>query len=182
MENRINPRTKRIEYIDRIRTAYIMYKDIPIATISEESSTLTSEVDWVIKPIWENWDLCKSKYGVYMAIAGIDDTLHKDEYIRRYVPAFVTQRTIPDGREDLPEMMGRVGLKENDLFEMLCRTHGICGNDDLYVSRTPDKLVDVNSMLSDWIYDIPDFDTSEYGWLEKPIISDDCFSWMEGNS
>lgn len=42
---------KRIENIDRIRTAYIMYKDIAIATISEESYSSSGEFDWLIKPI-----------------------------------------------------------------------------------------------------------------------------------
>lgn len=45
MQSNINTR---IEHIDRIRTAYIMYKDIPIATITEESSSLSGEFDWVI--------------------------------------------------------------------------------------------------------------------------------------
>lgn len=56
----------RIEHIDRIRTAYIMYKDIPIATISEESSSLSGEFDWVIRPIWENWKKCKDIYMMKM--------------------------------------------------------------------------------------------------------------------
>ena len=35
---------------------------------------------------------------------------------------------------------------------MLCRTHGVCGNDDYYVSITPDKYIDVNKRVE---YDIP---------------------------
>lgn len=153
---------KRIEHIDRIRTAYIMSHDIPIATITHEYSSLTGEFDWVIAPIWENWDLHLKKYQEYVDIDGIDDTLHKDEYIRRFNPSFVTQRTIPEGRADLFPLLEAIGLTYNDLFEVLCRTHGVCGNDDLYVSRTPDKIVDVRQRIVP--YDIPDWDTSKYGW------------------
>lgn len=153
-----------IEHMDRIRTAYIMYKDIPIATISEESSSLSGEFDWVIKPIWDNWRKCEDRYGEYIDIAGIDDTTHKSEYIRRYVPSFVTQRTIPEGRADLFPLLEEIKLTYNDLFEVLCRTHGICGNDDYYVIRTQDKVIDINQRLIP--YDIPDFDTTQYGRLK----------------
>lgn len=162
-KNKINPRCRRVENIDRIRKAYIMYEDIPIAELYHEFSSLSGEFDWVIKPIWENWELCRIKYDEYVDIAGIDDTLHKEEYIRNYNPEFVTQKTIPEGREDLFPMLESIGLTHNDLFEVLCRTHGVCGNDRYYVSRTPDKVIDVDDMGD--IRDIPDFDTSKYGWL-----------------
>ena len=155
---------KRVEHIDRIRTAYIMWQDIPIATISEESSSLSGEFDWVIRPIWENFPKTEAR-GHTVNISGIDLSLHKDEYIRRYVPSFVTQRTIPDGREDLYERLESIGLTTNDLFEVMCRTHAPCGNNTYYVSRTPDKVVDVSQLRVP--YDMPDFDTSAYGWLDK---------------
>lgn len=159
-----NPRTRRIENIDRIRKAYIMWQDIPIAELYHEYSSLSGEFDWVIKPIWENWEKARER-GEYVDIAGIDGDLHKEEYIRRYNPSFVTQRTIPEGRADLFPMLKEVGLTYNDLFEVLCRTHGVCGNDDYYVSRTPDKVIDVDSMES--LLDIPNFDTDNYGWLNN---------------
>lgn len=153
---------KRIEHIDRIRKAYIMWEDIPIAELYHEYSSLSGEFDWVIKPIWENWKKAEER-GEYVDIAGIDDTKHKDEYIRSFNPEFVTQRTIPEGRADLFPLLIEIGLTHNDLFEVLCRTHGICGNDNYYVSRTPDIIVDVNSMVKQ--YDIPNWDTTKYGWL-----------------
>lgn len=154
---------ERIEHIDRVRTAYIMYKDIPIATLTHEYSGLSGEFDWVIAPIWENWDLCYKKYGEVVDIAGIDDLKHKKEYIRRFNPSFVTQRTIPEGRADLFPLLESIGLTYNDLFEVLCRTHGVCGPDRYYVSRTPDIVIDVEQQITP--YDIPSFDTSDYGWL-----------------
>lgn len=153
----------RIPYIDRIRKAYIMWKDIPVAELYHEYHSLSGDFDWVIKPIWENWEKCRVEHGENIDIAGIDEKLHKDEYIRRFNPVFVTQRTIPEGREDLFPELERIGLTYNDLFEVLCRTHGVCGNDDLYVSRTPDKVIDVNQRIVP--DDIPDFDTDNLGWL-----------------
>ena len=152
----------RIEYIDRIRKAYIMWRHLPIAELYHEFSSLSGEEDWVIKPIWDNWDKALL-LGERVDIAGIDDTLHKDEYIRRYVPIFVTQRVVPAGRSDYYPMLRSIGITTNDLYEILCRTHGVCGNDDYYVSRTPDIVIDVNDKGD--IRDIPDFDTSGYGWL-----------------
>lgn len=136
----------RIDHIDEIRKAYIMWEDIPIAELYHERSFLTGEFDWVIKPIWENWEKAKER-GEWVDIAGIDDLLHKEEYIRRFNPEFVTQRTIPEGRADLYPLLRKIGLTYNDLFEVLCRTHGVCGNDDYYVSRTPDKVIDVHKKI-----------------------------------
>lgn len=163
--NIIDDNYKRITSpIDRIRKAYIMWEDIPIAELYHEYSSLSGEFDWVIKPIWENWDKCKER-GHIVDIAGIDEDLGRTEYIRRFNPVFVTQRTIPDGRGDLYPLLQKIGLTYNDLFEVLCRTHGVCGNDRYYVSRTPDKVIDVDDM--GYIYDIPDFDTNKLGWLTK---------------
>lgn len=161
-QKKVNPRTQHIEHIDRIRKAYIMWEDIPLAELYHEYSSLTGEFDWVIKPIWKNWKKAEER-GEDVDIAGIDDTLHKEEYVRRYNPVFVTQRTKPEVRPDLMPMLERLHLTYNDLFEVLCRTHGICGNDNYYVSRTPDKVIDVNSMKDHT--DMPDFDTTQYGWL-----------------
>lgn len=140
-----------------------MRDDIPIATLTHEYSSLSGEFDWVIAPIWENWDLYKEKYGDYVCIAGIDWHTRKKEYIRRFNPSFVTQRTIPEGREDFIPSLLELGLYENDLFEVLCRSHGVCGNDTLYVSRTPDKIINYKTWRGE--YDIPDWDTSKDGWL-----------------
>ena len=155
-------RVTRIDNIDRIRKAYIMLDDTPIAELYHEFSSISGEFDWVFKPLWDNWEKLE-KRGLMPFLPGIDESLHKGEYIRRYNPVFVTQRTIPEGRSDLYPLLKRIGLVENDLFEVMCRTHAPCGNNDLYVSRTPDKVIDVNAMYN--IDDIPDFDTTKYGWL-----------------
>ena len=130
-------------------------------------SEISGEEDWIIKPYWDVWDWYRDEKGVYLDIAGIDDTLRKDEYIRRYEPCFVSQRVIPEGRGDLFPLLREIGITHRDPFEIMCRTHGVCGNDDLYVSRTPDKVVNVYQQIVP--YDIPDFDTSDYGWLPHSI-------------
>lgn len=155
-------RVTRIEAIDRVRKAYILWRGNTVAELYHEYSSLSGEFDWVIKPIWETWDRCVEQ-GWVGGIGGIDETLRKKEYIRRYNPYFVTQRTLPDCRPDLPALLRAIGLRSNDLFEVLCRTHGICGEDRLYVSRTPDVYIDVNQRIIP--YEIPDFDTDDYGWL-----------------
>ncbi|MBR1454358.1 MAG: hypothetical protein IJ593_06910 [Lachnospiraceae bacterium] len=46
----------------------------------------------------------------------------------------------------------------------MCRQHGATGISSYYVSRTPDKVIDLNKNILDQL-DIPDWDTSNYGWI-----------------
>ena len=156
---KVNPRVTRISYIDRIRKCYIMCENRCIGELWHEYSSLSGEFDWVIRPYWDVVD----EIGWEAEIPGIDDTLRKEEYIRRYNPVIVTQRTIPDGRADLPEFLEGLGLQENDLFEVMCRSHGVCGDNDLYISRYKDEFVNVHQRIVP--YSIPDFNTDDYGWL-----------------
>ena len=73
------------------------------------------------------------------------------------------ERIFPECRPDLKPMLKELKLDTYDIFEYLCRQHGVCSQNTLYVSRTPDKIID--SRAFDFPYDIPDFDTSSYGWL-----------------
>lgn len=148
--------TSRVELIDQRRTAYIMYEDKPIATITEEYSTISGESDWVIAPIWETCDWFE-KQGIVLSISGIDLSLRKKEYVRRFVPYFVTQRVISERREDCRELLDKLHLNTYDIFEILCRSHGVCGDDIYYVSRTPDLVIDASADI--FPYDIP-----EEGW------------------
>lgn len=151
-------RLKHIEYIDRRRTCYIMYKDKAIGELIEETCSDSGEFDWVIRPYWD----VRDSFGDEVYFPGIDEDLRKEEYVRRYVPILVEQRTIPNGREDLREWLDMVDLKTNDLFEFMCRTHSVCSDNRLYISRYPWEVIDVNKKIP---FTIPDFDTSEYGWL-----------------
>lgn len=129
MEKKINPRTQRIDCITRIRSARIMLDGYEVGIISEETND-AGEFDWVIRPNYENI----AKVRPFM-FPGINLDLHKEEYIRRYVPVFVTQRTLPDNRDRLYEQLAEYGLTWNDRFEYMCRNHGLCGNNDMTVER-----------------------------------------------
>lgn len=122
-------RNTRIPCICSVRTANMVYNGYVIGTISEETND-AGEFDWVIKMDWDNWEKAGSP-----PVAGIDLDLRLEEYIRTYIPAFVTQRTIPDGREDLAWWLEKLGLTWNDRFEFMVRNHGLCGNCDITVER-----------------------------------------------
>lgn len=104
-------------------------------------------------------------------IPGIDTVNRKDVYIRLYNPVVVTQRTIPDvptRAKELHRWLKELHMKEYDLYEFMCRSHARTGNNNLYISRTPDKVIDV-SLEFEPQFDIPDFDTDSYGWLEDYV-------------
>ena len=83
-QSELPPAYQRIEYIDRIRKAYIMYKDIPVARIYHEYHSLSGDFDWVIRPYYDNYLLAESKYGGFFGICGIDEDFHRVEYIRQF--------------------------------------------------------------------------------------------------
>lgn len=129
MNKKVKERNTRISCISRIRTANMIFKGVVIGTISEETND-AGEFDWVIRPNWENL-----KKVPPIQIPGIDMNLKKEEYIRRYVPVIVEQRTFPDKRENLYEELSKLGLTWNDRFETMCRTGGKCGNNDILIER-----------------------------------------------
>ena len=119
----------RVPCANIIRTANMVFENTIIGTISEERND-AGEFDWVIRPNWENLKKVSP-----IQIAGIDMDLHLDEYIRRYAPAFVEERTLPDNREGVRDELQKLGLDWNDRFEYMCRTHGLCGPSPITVER-----------------------------------------------
>lgn len=122
-------RNTRIPCICSVRTANMIYNGYVIGTISEETND-AGEFDWVIQINWENWE----KSGKPQ-VSGIDMDLRLNEYIRTYVPLFVDERTLPDTRDGLYEVLDKIGLTWNDRFEYMCRTHGRCGPSNIMVER-----------------------------------------------
>ena len=120
---------ERVPCICQVRTANICYDGMVIGTLSEERND-AGEFDWVIKVDWDAWEKAGKPQ-----ISGIDDIHKQKEYIRRYIPAIVSQRTMPDNRINLKEELERVGLTYNDRFEFMCRTHGLCGVSRLTIER-----------------------------------------------
>ena len=123
------PDHQRVPYICSVRSAYIVYDGHRVGLLSEERND-AGEFDWVIKVFWDEW----KKEGE-PDIPGIDVDLRLDEYIRQYVPVIVEQRTFSDSYEDLQTELERFGLNWNDRFEIMCRNHGRCGNNDLLIER-----------------------------------------------
>lgn len=126
-------RNSRVPCICSVRTAKLIYQGYVIGTISEESND-AEEFDWVIRP---DWKVIKEN-NIKVQISGIDMSLELEEYIRSYVPAFVEERTLPEGRERLHEELQAVGLYYNDRFEFMCRTHK-CGCNKIIVDRLTEE-------------------------------------------
>ena len=159
----------RLEWRDRVRTAYIMWRNLPIVEICHEYYEMTGEAGWVFKPLWMNLEMCKIS-GEYVPIEPIDFNDKKTEYAMKFIPKFVLERTPQYEGRRLYKLLEELGLTYKDLYEILCRTHGVCSKDNYYVSRTPDKVVDVrNSKIP---YDIPNFNTNDYGWLKEKVAPD----------
>lgn len=122
-------RNMRVPCICTIRTANMVYNGYVIGTISEESND-ACEFDWVIKVNWENWEKAgKPK------IAGINEDLRLDEYVRAYVPMFVEERTMSDSRDNIRKELKKYNLRYNDRFEYMCLTHGRCATSMITVER-----------------------------------------------
>lgn len=90
----------------------------------------------MIRINWDEW----WKSG-HPQVAGIDMDLRLDEYIRTYIPAFVEERTLPDEKDRLYETWAELGMTYNDRFEFMCRTHGLCGCNDITVERAEEKVI-----------------------------------------
>ena len=136
-------RYKRVPCICQVRTANIAYKGNVFGTLSEERND-AGETDWVIKVDWDAWE----RLG-HPSISGIDDIHKQDEYVRRFIPAIVEQRTPPDNRDNLRQELAELGLRYNDRFEFMCRTHGLCGPSPLTIERQiPEtELIDKDKVL-----------------------------------
>ena len=89
---------------------------------------------YVISPYWEIVDGLPPS--VFQGIPGIDMDLRLKSYYRvNYIPTFIAERTPSEGREDLWDLLGSVGLDYYDRFEWLLRTKMRAANDNLIVER-----------------------------------------------
>lgn len=134
-----NANNTRIPDITSVRTALMLYDgSLPIGLISEECNR-KGETDWVIYP---NYAVLDSN--PYIDILGIDLSLRRPEYIRNGIPhVFVKNRTVPDARDDLDELLSNVGLKTYDKFEFMLRYGGRSAIDrHQTVQRLPNDYYD----------------------------------------
>lgn len=89
---------------------------------------------YVISPYWEIVDGLPAS--VFQGIPGIDMELRLKDYYRvNYIPTFIAERTPPEAREDLWELLESVDLDYYDRFEWLLRTKMRAANDNLIVER-----------------------------------------------
>ena len=89
---------------------------------------------YVISPYWEIVDGLPAS--VFQGIPGIDMDLRLKDYYRvNYIPTFIAERTPPEAREDLWELLESVDLDYYDRFEWLLRTKMRAANDNLIVER-----------------------------------------------
>lgn len=113
------------------RKAYITWHGHRIAIIIERMNDAT-EIEYIIEVLWDEYN----KSGCDDVIAGIDMEINPRRfYVRNHYPSFVTQRTPPPGREDVPEILKRLGLSHYDRWDIMCKNKGLCGNDEFMVEE-----------------------------------------------
>lgn len=109
---------------------------IPIGRIIYEHFW-NEEFQYIFELDWKAIDsLVENAPASFHGIPGLNMDLKKDKYYRvNKVPAFIIQRTPPRNREDLMEMMEKVGLDHYDRFEWLIRTKDKASQDNLIVEK-----------------------------------------------
>lgn len=170
---------RRVFRVDRIRECYIMLRDTAIAKLSEEYNDMDNERDWKIEPNYKAIQRYLDRFGGLVDIPGVNLDLGWKEYIRGEDYIFVEQRTLPEGHriQEHIYVLQTLGMVKYDLYEVMCRTHALCADNELYVSRTPDQILDVRYIRKNRIgfedyMEIPDkrYSAKDYGWLKEPII------------
>jgi hypothetical protein len=100
--------------------------------------TYTERIDgtfvYVFEPYYTVIDLLTPP--VFQGIPGIDLDLRKPEYVREnIVPVFISERTPGRNRENLWELLDKVGMKYLNQLEWLIRTNTRYFGDHLYTKR-----------------------------------------------
>ena len=121
---------QQIDNVTNVRSCRIVAPNGTDIGIFSEETNDNGEFDYAIKIDWDAWDKAGQP-----SIHGIDVDKRRPVEYRRYEPALLTQRVLPDNRENLYEMLAKVGMYENDKFEYMLRTHGRCGQSFLTMER-----------------------------------------------
>lgn len=89
---------------------------------------------YIFTPEWGVIDSLPAS--IFQGIPGLDMSLRLERYYRvNMTPYFISERTPSESREDLWDLLDRVGLDYYDRFEWLLRTDMRCGTDNLIVER-----------------------------------------------
>lgn len=68
------------EFGTRNRKAYLMYRDKSIAELIEHKCPDESNIQWSLKPYYDNIEYCNKLYCVQLDIPGVCLDLHRSEY------------------------------------------------------------------------------------------------------
>lgn len=87
---------------------------------------------------------------VFQGIPGLDLDKKKKEYVRKnIIPTFISERVPSANRENLYELLDKVGLTYINPIEYLIRTEDKYSGDDLYVVKYSEKtLVNLDDFLT----------------------------------
>lgn len=161
-------KNRHVDGIDRIRTAYIKYKDITVGTITDEYSSTARAHSWVIKPNYDGIAKASETTGYDVILGGADHRKGNKEYVFQFEPLFIKQRVPRYNSRGIVDLLDRLGLCHYDTFEVLIRSHGVTGNDELYVVLDETEFVDRDKLpVAPTIYD---HDEDTYGWLQCSAV------------
>lgn len=141
------------EFGRKDRKAFVMFKDKPVAELIEHKCPDVSNIRWSLRPYYDSIEYCTLVYGGTIEFPGVCLELHCFEYNLGSNPILIQRRLQQYTGEDRYAMLKRLRMDSMDVFEFLCRSHGVCDFDLFYISRSPDKVIDVYLPLSS--YDIP---------------------------
>lgn len=100
-------------------SVYILYENQRVGTLTKRVNDACEE-EYVFRVDWDKWDRIKPAHD----IDGLLMDLRKEEYVRPFVPSFITAHMPPYGREDIPEHMAYYGLTgEYDMWDFMCACH-----------------------------------------------------------
>lgn len=98
---------------------YIMYTDIVVGTLTQRMND-ACEVEYVFKFDYDKLD----KLDLPLGFPGVKSDLHKDEYVRSFIPAFMHDFLPPVGRGDTQELMRQYGSDEPyDMWKFMKLSH-----------------------------------------------------------
>lgn len=102
---------------------HILWDGVSVGTLTQRIND-ACEMEYVFRVNWGVWDEIKP----YQTITGINMDLRKEEYVRNFTPHFMIDYLPPKGREDIPELMERLGMQpgEYDMWEFMKASHRCC--------------------------------------------------------
>ena len=111
----------------------IEYKISEIEYIEKEDETFK----YIFRPYYEVIDMLTPK--LFQGIPGLNLDKRQSEYVRdNIIPTFISERTPGANRENLQEMLEKVGMNYLNQLEWLIRTDTQYSGDRLYVKRYTD--------------------------------------------